>query len=66
MKFKKFEDIGVSTMTFTATSNSIFNISRLFNELPITKYTPVKKNEEEKRKTSNRSTQVKNLVLDRL
>ena len=51
--FPKFEDIKVSTKTYTAMTNLTINIKELFNILPITPYTVVAKRRGRKRKVDN-------------
>ena len=38
LKFKNFDDITVSTKTYTATTNLNINIQLLFESIPITPY----------------------------
>lgn len=50
LKFPEFDDIKVSTKTYTATTNLIIEIDKLFNILPITSYTVVPKKRGRKKK----------------
>lgn len=51
LQFKDFDDIAVSTKTYTATSNLTINISKLFYCLPITQYVVIPKRRGRKKKT---------------
>lgn len=50
LKFPDFDDIKVSTKTYTATTNLIIEIDKLFNMLPITSYTVIPKKRGRKKK----------------
>ena len=52
LKFPAFDDIKVSTKTFTATTNLTINIRELFNMLPITPYTVTAKKRGRKKKSA--------------
>ena len=43
LKFPEFDDIKVSTKTFTATTNLTINLEKVFEFLPITDYIIVAK-----------------------
>lgn len=50
LKFKEFDDISVSTKTYTATTNLIINITTLFETIPITPYVVTVKKRGRKKK----------------
>lgn len=52
LEFPKFEDIEVSTKTFIMITNISFNIEKLFNFLPITKYVVIPKKRGRRKKTN--------------
>jgi TATA-box binding protein (TBP) (component of TFIID and TFIIIB) len=49
--FQNFDDIEVSTKTFTANTNLIINLDKVFDILPIAEYTVVQKKRGRKKKT---------------
>lgn len=50
LKFPEFSDITVSTKTFTATTNLVIDIKKLFNVLPVTPYIVIPKKRGRKKK----------------
>ncbi len=50
LSFPDFEDIKVSTKTFTTNTNLVINIKELFNSLPITEYIVIPKKRGRRRK----------------
>ena len=55
MKITKFDDITVSTKTFTTYSNINIDIAKLFNVIPITPYKIEQKKKRKKEKGYNTS-----------
>ena len=53
LKFPEFDDIKVSTKTYTATTNLNIEIKDLYDKLPITPYTVITKKRGRKKKTDN-------------
>jgi len=49
-KYPKFEDIKVSTKTFTANTNLVFDLEKIYNNIPITDYTITQKKRGRKKK----------------
>lgn len=49
--FQNFDDIEVSTKTFTANTNLLINLDKVFDILPISEYTVVQKKRGRKKKT---------------
>lgn len=52
LKFPEFDDIPVSTMTFTATTNLKIDLEKLYESLPVTEYVVVPKRRGRKKKTT--------------
>jgi len=50
LKFPDFDDIKVSTKTYTATTNLDINIKELYEKLPVTPYTVIPKKRGRKKK----------------
>jgi TATA-box binding protein (TBP) (component of TFIID and TFIIIB) len=51
LTFQNFDDIQVSTKTFTANTNLLINLDKVFDILPIAEYTVVQKKRGRKKKT---------------
>ena len=66
LRFPRFEDIEVSTKTFTAMTNLKIDIKGVYNKLPITPYTVITKKRGRKKKTEqidpNRDIQIGSII----